>query len=342
MTTFCAKIGDGEPAPLPVIFVIYPDIVLLDLAGPLAVFSWARRGGTGALAYETAITSLEGGRIPTDTGVAIDSEPMRNWGRKEIHTLVIVGGDGAYEAMHDRRLVGRVAELAERSERVCSVCSGALVLAAAGLLDGRRATTHWEDCALLSDGFCNVHVEPDPIYVKDDHVWTSAGVTAGTDMALAIVAEDLGQEAALERAQKLVTYMVRPGGQSQFSPALKRQERDRSAKFQHLHRWIEDNLRTDLRVEHLAERENMSLRSFHRQYTAIMGVTPARAVERIRTEAARELLETTGLGMKSVAVRCGFGDEERMRRTFMRLVGVSPSAYRERFRIDGGSRHHRS
>lgn len=333
MTANSAKIGDRERAPLPVTFVIYPDIFLLDLAGPLAVFSWARHRGTGALAYETAITSVEGGRIPTDTGVTIDSEPMENWVRRKIHTLVIVGGDGAYDAMHDRPLVDGIAALAARSERVCSVCSGALILAAAGLLDGRRATTHWEDCALLSDGFCDVHVEPDPIYVKDDNIWTSAGVTAGTDMALAIVAEDLGQEAALERAQKLVTYMVRPGGQSQFSPALQRQELDRSGKFQHLHRWIEDNLKTDLRVEHLAERENMSLRSFHRQYTATMGVTPARAVEMIRTEAARDLLETTALGIKSVAARCGFGDEERMRRTFMRLVGISPSAYRQRFRI---------
>ncbi|MEM1048397.1 MAG: helix-turn-helix domain-containing protein [Pseudomonadota bacterium] len=333
MTPFPAKNGDGDAPPLNVVFVIYPDIVLLDLAGPLSVFSWARHDGTGSLAYETAITSLKGGTVPTDTGVPIESEPMDRWVQRPIHTLVIVGGDGAYDSMHDATLVKGVAALAERSERVCSVCSGALILAAAGLLDGRRATTHWEDCALLADSFPDVQVDADPIYVRDGHVWTSAGVTAGTDMALAIVADDLGQEAALERAQKLVTYMVRPGGQSQFSPALERQKLDRSGKFRRLHQWIEDNLKSDLRVEHLAERENMSVRSFHRRYTLTMGTTPAKAVERIRTEAARELLETTSVGIKSVAHRCGFGDEERMRRTFMRLVGVSPSAYRQRFRI---------
>ncbi len=318
-----------------VAFVIYPDIMLLDLAGPLEVFSWARHRGEGALAYEIAITSLQGGRIPTDTVVSIDSEPIENWVGRQIHTLVVVGGDGAYASMHQTQLIDQVAALADRSERVCSVCSGALILAAAGILDGRRATTHWEDCALLADQFPEVCVESDPIYVKDGHVWTSAGVTAGTDMALAIIAEDLGQEAALERAQMLVTYMVRPGGQSQFSPALERQKTDRSAKFEDLHRWVADNLTADLRVEQLAQRENMSTRSFHRRYASTMGVTPAKAVERIRIEAARELLETSSMAIKSVAGRCGFGDEDRMRHSFLRSVGVSPSAYRERFRIGG-------
>ena len=337
MTTFSAKSCDISRSPRPVVFVIYPDIVLLDLAGPLEVFSWARHQGTGALAYETAITSAEGGRIPTDTVVSIDSEPIENWAHRQIHTLVIVGGDGAYASMHDEMLLDRVSALAEQSERVCSVCSGSLILAATGILNGRRATTHWEDCALLARSFPDVHVEADPIYVKDGHVWTSAGVTAGTDMALAIVAEDLGQEAALERAQKLVTYMVRPGGQSQFSPALQRQKLDRFSKFEHLHQWIADNLNAELGVEQLADRENMSLRSFHRNYSSTMGMTPAKAVELIRTEAAREMLETSSIGIKSVADRCGFGDEERMRRSFVRSVGVSPSEYRQRFRIGRGN-----
>lgn len=336
MTAFSAKDVVRQSLPRSVVFIVYPDIVLLDLAGPLEVFSWARHGGTGALAYETAIVSLDGGRIPTDTIVSVESEKMEDWAHRQIDTLVIVGGDGAYETMNNTRMVKSVSALAERSQRVCSVCSGALILASAGLLDGRRATTHWEDCAQLTESFPNVRVEADPIYVKDGHVWTSAGVTAGTDMALAIVAEDLGQDAALERAQKLVTYMVRPGGQSQFSPALERQKRDRSAKFADLHQWIGDNLKTDLRVEQLAEKANMSVRSFHRQYAVTMGLTPARAVEKIRMEVAREFLETTSVSMKSVADTCGFGDEERMRRAFLRLIGVSPSEYRKRFQIGDG------
>ena len=248
---------------------------------------------------------------------------------------MIIGGDGAYQAMRDQRLVEAVSMLATRADRVCSVCSGALILAATGLLDGRRAATHWEDCALLAETFPKVRVEADPIYVKDGNVWTSAGVTAGADMALAIVAEDLGPEAALERAQKLVTYMVRPGGQSQFSRRSSDKNGDRAARFESLHRWIADNLQADLRVERLAARENMSPRSFHRRYAATMGTTPARAVESIRLEVARELLETTDAPLKSVAAKCGFGDEERMRRAFTRLMGVSASAYRQRFGLSG-------
>lgn len=333
MTSFPAKNYETSCRPLQVVFVIYPDIVLLDLAGPLQVFAGARRHRTDMLAYETAVTSLEGGSVPTDTVISIETEPLENWVQRKIHTLVIVGGNGANISMHDRQFLQRVADLSDRSERVCSVCSGALILAAAGLLDGRRATTHWEDCSHLARDFPRVHVEMDPIYIKDGPVWTSAGITAGTDMALAIVAEDLGQDAALELAQSLVTYMVRPGGQSQFSPALKRQKLDRSARFESLHQWMADNLRNDLRVEHLAERENMSVRTFHRLYSSTMGTTPAKAVETIRIEVAREMLETTGTGIKSVASRCGFGDEERMRRAFVRLLGVSPSEYRQRFRI---------
>lgn len=333
MTSFSAKNGDIPEQPRQVVFVVYPDIVLLDLAGPLQVLASARQPGTGKPGYETAIISWEGGRIPTDTVVAIETEPMDNWVQRQIHTLIVVGGDGANAAMKDAQLVQRVAELSARSQRVCSVCSGALILAAAGILDGRRATTHWEDCEDLVQSFPDVQVEYDPIYIKDDHVWTSAGITAGTDMALAIVAEDLGQDAALERAQMLVTYMVRPGGQSQFSPVLERQKLERSARFRKLHQWIAENLERDLRVEQLAERENMSTRNFHRLYSLTTGITPAKAVETFRMEAARELLETTSLGIKSVADTCGFGDEERMRRAFVRQVGVSPSDYRQRFRM---------
>ncbi|MEM9356700.1 MAG: helix-turn-helix domain-containing protein [Pseudomonadota bacterium] len=333
MTSVSARTLDSSLEPLQVVFVIYPDIVLLDLAGPLSVFSWARHRDSETLAYQVAITSLGGGRIATDAAVSIDAEPIETWVNQPIHTLIVVGGDGAYEAMYDGRLIDHVKALAANSQRVCSVCSGALILAAAGLLDGHRSTTHWEDCDLLADLFPNVHVEPDPIYIKSGIFWTSAGVTAGTDMALAIVAEDLGSEAALERAQKLVTYMVRPGGQSQFSPALERQKLDKTSRFAKLHQWISENIQNDLSVEVLADQENMSTRNFYRHYALTMKTTPAKAVERIRTEAARELLETTEVAIKAVATRCGFGDEERMRRSFLRLIGVPPLEYRQRFRI---------
>ncbi|MEM8795050.1 MAG: helix-turn-helix domain-containing protein [Pseudomonadota bacterium] len=335
MTSFSAKPFDNERLPLPVLFVIYPNIVLLDLSGPLQVFAGAKHAHNGALAYRTAIASVTGGPIQTDTVVAIESEPIESWVDREIHTLVVVGGNGANAAMKDARLIENVSVLAERAERVCSVCSGALILAEAGLLQGRRATTHWDDCAHLERDFPETTVEVDPIYIKDGPVWTSAGITAGIDMSLAIVAEDLGTPPAIELAQSLLAYMVRPGGQSQFSPVLMRQRKDRSGRFDDLHKWIADNLQRDIRTEELADRAGMSLRNFHRQYSATMGITPAKAVETIRVERARELLETTDHSMKVIANQCGFGEEERMRRAFIRLTHINPSDYRQRFQFNG-------
>lgn len=320
-------------APLRVVFVVYPEIAALDLAGPLQALAWAQRPETGELGYETIIASKHGGRVDTDTLLSVDTVPLRDLKLTRIDTLIIVGGDGAYVSMEDAEFVEDIRTLAGQSQRVCSICSGALVLAATGLLNGRRAVTHWEDCEALIAAFPEVEVEIDPIYIKDDNIWTSAGVTAGTDMALAMVAEDLGHEAALKRARSLVTYMVRPGGQSQFSPALERQRQNQSARFERLHQWIAENLTRDLPVERLAERENMSVRSFYRLYTAATGTTPAKAVEAMRVEAAREQLETTDTAIKVVAARCGFQDEERMRRAFTRQIGVSPSDYRLRFRM---------
>lgn len=337
MNSFSANLQNrpsaGERPARQIVFVVYPEIALLDLAGPLQVFVWARTKDTGALGYRASIVSSEGGRIPTDTLLSVETDPIDDWAGRHIDTLLVVGGDGVYEAAENTGLVTKIADLAARADRVASVCSGAFLLASAGVLRGRRAATHWEDADRLQASFPDTCVDIEPIYVKDDHVWTSAGVTAGTDMALAIVAEDLGQEVALDRAKALVTYMVRPGGQSQFSPALERQRLDQSNRFERLHNWIGENLARDLRVEELAERENMSLRSFHRQYQATMGLTPAKAVEKMRTEAARDMLESTRLSMKTIAVRCGFKDEARMRCAFVRSLGVSPSTYRRRFQI---------
>lgn len=331
MRTNSAKSDTALPAQL--IFVIYPEIALLDLAGPLQVFTWARRPD-GAYGYKVAIVSQGGGRIASDTLVSIDTSPIGAWLDRAIDTLVVIGGDGVYAAAKDAEFVASIGRLASRSKRVCSVCSAAYLLACTGHLDGRRAVTHWQDTDILKRDFPGVLLETDPIFIKDGPIWTSAGITSGTDMALAIVAEDLGHEAALERAQALVTYMVRPGGQSQFSPALERQRRDRAGRFDKLHSWIAENLTTDLRVEQLAGHENMSLRSFHRAYLSTMGVTPARAVDKIRVEAARDMLETTDASIKAVAAKCGYSSEGQMRRAFARMMGISPTEYRDRFQIN--------
>lgn len=332
MASFSAKIAEPADKTRQVVFVVYPDIVLLDLVGPLQVFSHALDPETKANGYACAVTSVGGGMIDTNTVVSIPSEPASRYLNERIHTLVVVGGDGANTAMGDRRVLDTVNALAAGAQRVCSVCSGALVLAAAGLLNGRRAVTHWDDCKTLESRFPDVKVEVDPIYIQDGHVWTSAGITAGIDMALAVVAEDLGRRSALRVARSMVTHMARAGGQSQFSPVLRRQLLDSTGRFEQLHHWIAENLDRDLRVEELAAQVNMSARNFARLYTGQMGLTPAKAVEAIRIEVAQDLLGTSEKTIKQVAAHCGFNDEERMRRAFMRTLNVSPTDYRRGFR----------
>lgn len=331
MPSFNAKSQNDKCPPELVVFVIYSNFVLLDLSGPLQVFTHAQSPGNHQAAYETAIVSVEGGAIKSNTIASIESTPISEVPGQSIHTLVVVGGDGAYEAMHDEKLIDAIGKLAASARRVCSVCSGALILAATGILDGRRAVTHWEDCRQLADEFPHIQVEIDPIFIKDGNVWTSAGMTAGMDMALAVVAEDLGRPAALEMARSMVTHMVRSGGQSQFSPALDRQSLDSAGRFDQLHEWIANNLQRDLRVDELAAQSNMSPRNFYRIYSSQMKVTPAKAVGAIRVEVARALLETTALGVKEIAWQCGFSDDERMRRAFIRTLKTSPTEYRLRF-----------
>jgi transcriptional regulator GlxA family with amidase domain len=311
--------------------------VLLDLVGPLQVFTHARKTPQSGHAYSAHIASLHGGRIDTNTVVQIDSDPLSAWlgsdPRPDIHTLVIVGGDGAYEAACDPLLISRIRTLAQRSHRVCSVCSGALVLAAAGLLDDRRAVTHWEDCDQLARMFPSVKVEVDPIYIKDDPIWTSAGISAGIDMALAIIQEDLGKPAAISMARSLVVPMVRYGGQSQYSAELAKQARDHDGRFRSLHNWLASNLHRKITVDMMAETCGMSPRNFSRRYSETMGVSPAKAIEAIRVDAARNLLATSDHSIKRIAVTCGFQDDERMRRAFLRNINTSPSQYRMQFQL---------
>ncbi len=239
------------------------------------------------------------------------------------------GGDGTRLPQDD--LVGWLRAHAGRAERLVSVCTGAFLLAEAGLLDGRRVTTHWASCDTLAERFPGVRVDPDPIFVRDGHVATSAGVTAGIDLALALVEEDLGREAALTVARYLVVFLRRPGGQAQFSAQLRAQSARREP-LRDLQGWISDHPGADLSVEALAERVGLSPRQFARAFTAEVGVTPGRYVDRVRLEAARRLLEDSSRGIEQVARDCGYGTPEAMRRAFLRVLGVSPAEYRRRFR----------
>ena len=241
-----------------------------------------------------------------------------------LDTLIVAGGWGSREAAACLETLAFIRSASARARRIASVCSGAFILAAAGLLDGRRATTHWGRAAELARAYPQVQVDPDRIFTRDGAVWTSAGITAGIDLALALVADDLGEGVAKRTAQQLVVYYRRPGGQSQFSALL---EADRpSGRFASLLGWAREHLHESLSVERLAECAVMSPRHFARAFAAEMGVTPAKAIERLRIEAARDIVESSAEPIERVAVRTGFGDPERMRRAFIRAFGQPPQA----------------
>ncbi|WP_322414278.1 GlxA family transcriptional regulator [Mesorhizobium huakuii] len=307
----------------------YPDIQLLDVSGPLQVFASANdfRMQAGEPApYDVAVVAASP-RIRTSAGLVLEAAALPVFGL-EIDTLIVPGGWGVNAACEDPELVQWIIGRSQDAKRTASVCSGAMLLATAGLLDGRRAVTHWGRCAEFARRFPAVRLEPDPIFIRDGNVWTSAGVTAGIDLALAFVEADLGRRVALAVARELVVFLKRPGGQAQFSQTLKLQQGDE--RFDRLHGWIQDNLDGDLSLPNLAERANMSPRSFSRHYREATGRTPARAIEEIRIEAARRMLER-GQAVNQTARRCGFGSEETMRRGFLRVLGTNPRDYRERF-----------
>ncbi|MGR6467219.1 GlxA family transcriptional regulator [Rhizobium sp. PAMB 3182] len=307
----------------------FPDSQLLDVAGPLQVFATAN--DLAALAgsetpYEVAVVS-DCSEITTSSGLVLATSSLSPL-HMPVDTLIVAGGWGINAACENRDLVEWIGGRSKTARRTASVCSGAFLLATAGLLDGRRAVTHWQRCVEFTKRFPLVHLDPDPIFIRDGDVWTSAGVTAGIDLALALVESDLGRKAALAVGRQLVVFLKRPGGQAQFSTTLALQEAD--GRFDQLHTWIMENLNRPLPLPALAERANMSLRSFSRHYRQVTGRTPARAIEEIRIETARTLLEE-GLSVARVSKRCGFGSEETMRRAFLRRFGTSPQTYRERF-----------
>ena len=303
-------------------FLIFDAFQILDVAGPIAAFEIAGRYCEGA--YGLEVIAAENGLIPSSATAAIAASAFRPAAAYD--TLVVAGGDGTRAASLDPCILKFVSRATGRARRVASVCSGAFILAAAGLLDGRRATTHWSRTAEFARRFPKVRVEPDRIHVKDGPIWTSAGITAGIDLALALIAEDLGEEIAKHTAQQLVVYYRRPGGQSQFSALLEFGRPE--ARFGPLLSWARERLHQSLGVERLADQAAMSPRHFSRAFAAETGVTPAKAIERLRVEAARERIEAGVEPIDGIAAKVGFGDPERMRRAFLRAFGQPPQALR--------------
>ncbi|HEX4023453.1 MAG TPA: GlxA family transcriptional regulator [Steroidobacteraceae bacterium] len=303
-------------------FLIFPGFQLLDAAGPIAAFGIAARYHPGF--YVLQVVAAEAGLVASTSGVSLPAVGLGRAGA--VDTLVVAGGGGSRAAAHCARTRRFVLGCAVKARRVASVCSGTFVLAAVGLLDGKRATTHWSCTSEFARAFPRVRLDADRIFIREGSLWTSAGITAGIDLALALIGEDLGEEIARRTAQQLVVYYRRPGGQSQFSALLGMQRGD--GRFTALLDHVRSNLRRRLSVAELADFSCLSPRHFSRAFQAEVGLAPAKAVERLRVEAARAALQSGARSVKRVARVCGFGSPERMRRSFLRVVGTPPSALR--------------
>jgi transcriptional regulator GlxA family with amidase domain len=314
-----------------VLIVLFAGVQSLDVTGPLEVFAGATdyQAAVGRHGYEIRTASLGGGQVTSSSGlVLVPSADLREISGAEIDTLVVPGGNGT--AAPDAELIRRLREHGPRARRIASVCTGAFLLAAAGLLDGRTVTTHWAYADALARQFPAVNVQSDPIFVRDGKIATSAGVTAGIDLALALVEEDIGRAAALAVARGLVVYLRRPGGQAQFSAHLQAQSAQR-APLREVQQWITEHPGADLSVAALAARAGLSPRQFARAFSAETGTPPGRFVGRVRLETARRMLEESGRGVTQVARACGYGTPEAMRRAFVQSLGVPPASYRHRF-----------
>jgi len=306
-------------------FLVYPGFQLLDATGPIAAFEIAGRFSPGA--YSLHFLSLRGEPTPSSSGVTIQTTALADAPR--LDTLLISGGDGVKVPATCPETLAFVRAAARDCRRVASVCSGTYVLAEAGLLEGKRATTHWSRTKDFQRRYPGVKLEPDRIWIQDGAVWSSAGITAGIDLSLALIGADEGEAIARRTAQQLVVYHHRPGGQSQFSALIDL----RPGRFDALLSWARQNLAESLSVEQLADRAAMSPRNFARLFAQETGVTPAKAVERLRVEAARALLDSQPLQVEDVALETGFGDSERMRRAFIRAFGQPPQALRRSAKV---------
>ncbi|KVA11361.1 transcriptional regulator [Burkholderia latens] len=320
---------DG-PAPRKIVIVAYEGAKLLDISGPLQAFSDACLED-GRPAYEIVLTSEAGGPVPTDTRVKLETVRLDDAAMDSVDTLLVAGADLLMPAAATASLRARLVNYLDRPRRLGSICTGAFILAQLGVLDHRDATTHWAACSRLEQQHPSVNVKGDAIFVTSDHIWTSAGVSAGIDMALAMIEDDLDHLTALNVARGMVLFLKRPGGQSQFSIELRQQMRDARGRFDDLHDWMRAHLHADLSIAALADAARMSPRNFARVYLRETGESPGKAVERLRIEAARRLLESGQEPIQVIAQRTGFGDDERMRRAFSKVYGISPHDYRRRF-----------
>lgn len=320
-----------------IVIVAFPGIQSLDVVGPFEVFASAtqvvQHSQPSVGGYEVSVVSTLGGTVASESGLGLATLPLPDLddGSAPIDTLVLAGGTGVFEARDDAALMSWIAAAAPRCRRVATVCTGTFLAAHVGLLDGRTVTTHWARAARLGSEYPAVVVDADPIYVRDGNLWSSAGVTAGIDLSLALVEQDYGTDVAQTVARWLVMFLHRPGGQTQFAAPVWAPRAERSA-VRAVQALIEAAPGGDHRLPVLAAAAAMSVRHFSRVFTDEVGDTPGRYVERIRLEAARRELETTSDMLEVVAVRCGFGTSETLRRSFQRRVGVSPDAYRRRFR----------
>ena len=318
--------------PCRVVLLAYEDMNLLDLCGPLQALSTANvrcSRGKSAL-YETIVASVDGGLITTGSGLAVMTVPLAALDKLTIDTLIAPGGCKGDAFYAPPRLVKWIAQRAPKVRRLCSVCTGTFLLAAAGQLTGRRVATHWDWVARLKNLYPDIQVDADKIFIQDGTLWTSAGVSAGIDLTLALIEEDFGHQVAIETARQLVMFIKRSGGQSQFSVPLAAQSHV-SGKFSELHAWIAAHLSDDLCVERLAEEVGMAPRTFARVYAGTLGRTPAKTVEAMRLEAACRALEETDLPLKRIAMTTGHVEEQNLRRMFQRQLGISPAQYRSRF-----------
>lgn len=321
-----------------VLFVAFPQMGLLDLTGPQSAFwvaskNMEKRGLTG---YSRHTVSLNGGLIQTVEGVGIDTQPFSNFEGSVIDTIVVPGGPDILTVLGEaQETIDWIHANSKLARRTTSVCTGAFLLAQAGLLQGKRVATHWAMCDELQRRFPALSVDCEAIFVQQGATWTSAGVTAGIDLALALIEADCGRDMAMQVAKELVVFLKRPGGQAQHSELLQAQSKD-TAAFDELHLWLADNLSmANISVSALAERACMSPRNFYRVYKQKTGNSPYKAVELFRVEAARRLLENSKRNLDQIARQCGFADEERMRVSFHRNLGISPSDYRKRLSARG-------
>jgi transcriptional regulator GlxA family with amidase domain len=340
MSTSAHRSAVGTARPRRIVILAFPDVQSLDITGPLEVFASActliEATGRADPGYEVLVISRDGAPLRTSSGLTILPHASFAETPARFDTLIVAGGFGSHAASADSATIEWIARTSALARRTASVCTGAFLLAAAGLLDGRRATTHWSAATELARLYPSVHVDPEPIFTRDGNVWTSAGVTAGMDLALALLEEDLDRDVALAIARQLVLFLRRPGSQAQFSATLASQEPLREP-LREIRRHILENLAHDLSVEALAEHAHLSPRHFARSFRAELGVTPARYVESVRIEAARRALEDTSMPVAVVARACGFGTPETLRRVFLRILGVGPSEYRRRFHPTGSA-----